>query len=93
MMRNGFFLRASHDRSYAKSKFSERLQEWVGRVPEDTSKDRFFFCNWSYAGSGLPQGPFWKTISSPLKLGKKWGFRENPEMGLKWVEKWVFDAF
>ena len=24
---------------------------------------------WHYAGSGLPQGPFWKTISTPLKTG------------------------
>ena len=38
-------------------------------------------CFLSYAGSGLPQAPFRKTISTPLKLGKKWGFRENPEMG------------
>ena len=22
-----------------------------------------------YAGSGLPQGPFWKTIPPPLKIG------------------------
>ena len=23
----------------------------------------------SYDGSGLPQGPFWRTISNPLKVG------------------------
>ena len=35
----------------------------------------------SYAGSGLPlpQGPFWKTISTPLKLGKKWVFVNMPK--------------
>ena len=26
----------------------------------------------SYAGSGLPQGPFWKTISTPLEVGSEW---------------------
>ena len=35
----------------------------------------------NYAGSGLPQGPFWKTISTPLKLGRKWVFVNIP----KWV--------
>ena len=25
-----------------------------------------------FAGSGLSQGPFWKTISTPTKVGKKW---------------------
>ena len=34
-----------------------------------------------YAGSGLPEGPFWKTISAPLKLGKKWVLVNIP----KWV--------
>ena len=33
-----------------------------------------------YAGSGLPQGPFEKTSSTPLQLGKKMDFRENPKM-------------
>ena len=42
--------------------------------------------------SGLPRGPFWKTIYNPLNWVKS-GFRENPEMGLKWVEKVGFDAF
>ena len=42
--------------------------------------------------SGLPQGPFWKTISTPLKLGKKWGFAGDPEMGLKWLKSDPEDA-
>ena len=41
---------------------------------------------------GLPQGRFEKTISTPLQLGQKWGFRENPEMGLKGA-KVGFDPF
>ena len=40
-----------------------------------------------YAGSGLPQGLLQKTSSTPppLNWAKRWGFRENPEMGLKWA--------
>ena len=34
-----------------------------------------------YAGSGLSQGPFWKTISALLNLGKKGVFVKIP----KWV--------
>ena len=34
-----------------------------------------------YAGSGLPQGPFWKTISPPLKVGSRLGFCQCPEIG------------
>ena len=46
-----------------------------------------------YAGSGLPQGLLEETSSTSLKLSKKWGFRENPEMGLKWVKRWVLTHF
>ena len=45
-----------------------------------------------FAGSGLPQGPFWKTISTPMKVGKKWVFGNVP----KWVQsgkKWVESGF
>ena len=39
-----------------------------------------------YAASGLPQGPFWKTISTSLKLGKKKGFCQYSHMSSKWVK-------
>ena len=35
-----------------------------------------------FAGSGAPQGPFWKTTSNPTKVGKKWVFGNVP----KWVQ-------
>ena len=40
----------------------------------------------NYAGSGLPQGPFWENNLFPLKEGLQWVFVN----GLKWVQKWVF---
>ena len=39
-----------------------------------------------YAGSGLPQGPFWENNLFPRKVGLRWVFVN----GLKWVQKWVF---
>ena len=50
----------------------------------------------NYAGSRLLQGHLQKTFSTPLKLAKKVAFRENPEMGLKWVTSGLrptFDPF
>ena len=38
-------------------------------------------------------GPFLENNFHPLKLGKKWGFREHPDMGFKWVQKWVLTHF
>ena len=35
----------------------------------------------AFVGSRLPRGPFWKTISTPLEVGKKWVFVNMP----KWV--------
>ena len=39
----------------------------------------------TYAGSGLPQGPFLENNSFPLQVGLGWVFVN----GLKWVQKWV----
>ena len=41
------------------------------------------FLRKSYAGSGLPQGPFWENNLLPLKVGLRWVFVS----GLKWTRK------
>ena len=38
---------------------------------------------WTYAGSGLPQGPFLENNLFALKVGLRWVFVN----GLKWVQK------
>ena len=42
----------------------------------------------SYAGSGLPNGPFSEKNLFPLKVGLRWVFVNGP----KWVQKWVLGA-
>ena len=47
------------------------------------------FSGYSYAGSRLPQGPFWGNNLFPLKVGLRWVFVN----GLEWVQKWVKSGF
>ena len=44
---------------------------------------------YSYAGLGLPQGPFSENYLFALKVGLRWVFVN----GLKWVQKWVKSGF
>ena len=43
----------------------------------------------SYAGSGLPQGPFLENYLFALKVGLRW----VSVNALKWVQKWVKSGF